>query len=83
MRSRAALEWDLFPIDDPRANRLAVSYHLGWAVARYNIRNVLGELFAQYPLTGIDAVGSVRHDGNAEGPHPPNGADDGDALRGP
>ncbi len=61
-RSRAAIEWDMFPADDPRGNRLAVFYHLGWAVDRYNIRNELGETFAQYPLHGIDAVGSVRHD---------------------
>jgi hypothetical protein len=61
-RTRAALEWDLFPADDPRGNRLAVFYHLGWAIERYNIRNEIGERFAQYPLHGIDAVGSVRHD---------------------
>ncbi|HUS30838.1 MAG TPA: hypothetical protein VMZ53_20145 [Kofleriaceae bacterium] len=61
-RSRAALEWDMFPADDPRGNRLAVFYHLGWVVERYNIRNELGERFAQYPIHGIDAVGSVRKD---------------------
>jgi hypothetical protein len=61
-RTRAAIEWDMFPADDPRGNRLAVFYHFGWQVDRYNIRNVLGERFAQYPLHGIDAVGSVRHD---------------------
>lgn len=67
VRARAALEWDLFPADDPRGNRLGVFYHLGWAVDRYNIRNELGERFAQYPLHGIDAVGSVRHDGISYG----------------
>jgi hypothetical protein len=67
VRSRGALEWDLFPADDPRGNRLGVFYHLGWAVDRYNIRNVLGERFAQYPLTGIDAIGTVRHDGISYG----------------
>jgi hypothetical protein len=61
-RTRAAIEYDLFPADDPRGNRLGVFYHLGWAVDRYNLPNVLGERFAQYPLHGIDAVGSVRHD---------------------
>ncbi len=61
-RTRAALEWDLFPADDPRGNRLGVFYHLGWAIDDYNIPNVLGERFTQYPLHGIDAVGSVRHD---------------------
>lgn len=67
VRARAALEWDLFPADDPRGNRLGVFYHLGWAVDRYNIRNELGERFAQYPVSGIDAVGSVRHDGISYG----------------
>ncbi|MEO8842761.1 MAG: hypothetical protein ABI591_06350 [Kofleriaceae bacterium] len=67
VRARAALEWDLFPADDPRGNRLGVFYHLGWAVDRYNIRNELGERFAQYPVHGIDAVGSVRHDGISYG----------------
>ena len=61
-RSRAAIAWDMFPADDPRGNRLEVFYHVGWAVDRYNIRNELGETFAQYPDHGIDAVGSVRHD---------------------
>lgn len=61
-RTRAAIEWDLFPADDPRGNRLGVFYHLGWMVERYNIRNTLGERFAHYPSHGIDAVGSVRHD---------------------
>lgn len=67
LRARAALEWDLFSADDPRGNRLGIFYHLGYAVDRYNIRNDLGERFAQYPLTGIDAVGSVRHDGISYG----------------
>ena len=66
-RSRAAVEWDMFPADDPRGNRLAVFYHLGWQVDRYNLRNVLGERFAQYPTHGINAVGSVRHDRIAYG----------------
>ena len=61
-RNRVAIEWDLFPANDPRGNRLGVFYHLGWMVERYNIRNELGETFAQYPSHGIDAVGSVRKD---------------------
>ncbi|MDB4958472.1 MAG: hypothetical protein JWO36_6041 [Myxococcales bacterium] len=61
-RARMAIEWDMFPADDPRGNRLGVFYHLGWGIDRYNIRNDLGETFAQYPLHGIDAFGSVRHD---------------------
>lgn len=65
--ARAALEYDVFPADDPRGNRLGVFYHLGFAYERYNIRNVLGERYARYPVSGIDAVGSVRHDGIAYG----------------
>ena len=61
-RARGAIEWDMFPADDPRGNRLAVFYHLGWIFERYNIRNELGDRFAHYPSHGIDAVGSVRHD---------------------
>lgn len=61
-RNRVAIEWDRFPADDPRGNRLGVFYHVGWIVERYNIRNELGERFAQYPSHGIDAVGSVRSD---------------------
>jgi hypothetical protein len=61
-RSRVALEWDRYRADDPRGNRLAVFYHLGWAVERYNLRNELGETFAQYPVHGVNATGSVRHD---------------------
>jgi hypothetical protein len=65
--ARGALEWDLFPADDPRGNRLGVFYHLGWQADRYNIPNELGERSAQFPVTGIDAIGSVRHDGISYG----------------
>ena len=61
-RSRAAIEWDRFASDDPRGNRLAVFYHLGWVTERYRVRNELGETFATYPVHGINAVGSLRHD---------------------
>jgi hypothetical protein len=61
-RSRAAIEWDAFPSNDPRGNRLGIFYHLGWMTERYNIRNELGEKFATYPVHGINAVGSFRHD---------------------
>jgi hypothetical protein len=61
-RSRAAFEYDMFRSNDPRGNRLGVFYHLGWQVERYNLRNELGERFAQFPVHGIDAVGSVRKD---------------------
>lgn len=61
-RTRAALEWDLFPSNDPRGNRLGVFAHLGYVVERYNIRNDIGERFAHYEVGGIDAVGSIRKD---------------------
>lgn len=61
-RSRAALEWDKFASDDPRGNRLAFFYHLGWVTERYRVRNELGESFATYPVHGINAIGSLRHD---------------------
>jgi hypothetical protein len=61
-RSRAAIEWDRFASDDPRGNRLAVFYHLGWVTERYRVRNELGETFSSHPVHGINAVGSLRHD---------------------
>lgn len=61
-RTRAAIAYDEFRADDPRGNRLEIFYHLGWAYERYNLRNELGETRAWYPVHGIDAVGSVRHD---------------------
>lgn len=61
-RSRAAIEWDRFASDDPRGNRLAFFYHLGWVTERYRVRNELGETFASHPVHGINAVGSLRHD---------------------
>jgi hypothetical protein len=61
-RTRAAIEWDLFQPDDPRGNRLGVFYSLGWSTERYQVRNLRGETFASYPVHGLNAVGSVRHD---------------------
>jgi hypothetical protein len=61
-RTRAALEWDRYPSDDPRGNRLGVFYSLGWVTERYRVRNELGETFATYPVHGISAVGSMRFD---------------------
>ncbi|MGE0399591.1 MAG: hypothetical protein AB7T06_22945 [Kofleriaceae bacterium] len=61
-RSRAAIEWDRFASDDPRGNRLAVFYHLGWVTERYRVRNELGETFSTHPVHGINAVGTLRHD---------------------
>lgn len=61
-RTRAAIAYDEFRADDPRGNRLEIFYHLGSAYERYNLRNELGEDAAWYPVHGIDAIGSVRHD---------------------
>lgn len=61
-RTRAAIEWDRFASDDPRGNRLAFFYHLGWSTERYRVRNELGETFSSHPVHGINAVGSIRHD---------------------
>jgi len=60
--SRFGLEWDKFKPDDPRGNRLAVAYLVGYVVEKYNVRNELGEGFAQYPTHEIVATGSVRKD---------------------
>ena len=61
-RARVAIEWDGFASNDPRGNRLGIFYHLGWVTERYNIRNELGETFATYPVHGVNAIGSFRHD---------------------
>lgn len=59
---KAGIEWDKFQADDPRGNRLALVYVAGYQVERYNLRNVLGEKFAQYPIHALVASGSVRKD---------------------
>jgi hypothetical protein len=58
----AGVEWDAYRADDPRGNRLALLYFVGHQVERYNIRNVRGERFAQYPIHGLIASGRVRKD---------------------
>ena len=60
--ARAGVEWDLYPADDPRGNRLALGYTLGWQVDRYNVVNERGERFATYPIHALFAGGSVRKD---------------------
>jgi hypothetical protein len=59
---KAGVEWDKYPSDDPRGNRLAVLYYGGYQVERYNIRNEIGERFAQFPIHGLVASGSLRKD---------------------
>lgn len=56
------IEWDAFPADDPRGNRLAVFYAAGHQVERYNLRNELGQRFAQYPVHQLGAAGALRRD---------------------
>jgi hypothetical protein len=60
--AKAGVEWDRFPADDPRGNRLAVAYLVGYTVERYNIRNEIGERFAHYPSHTLSASGTVRQD---------------------
>ena len=60
--SFVGVEWDKYPADDPRGNRLAVLYKAGYKVERYNIRNVDRERFAQYAWHGITASGTLRKD---------------------
>lgn len=58
----AALEWDLYPSDDPRGNLLAIAYGLGYRVEGYNFRNELGQRFAHYPEHRLGAAASLRKD---------------------
>lgn len=60
--SKVGVEWDRYAADDPRGNRLAVLYYAGYQVERYNLRNVLGERFAHYPVHGVIASGTLRKD---------------------
>ncbi|HLL22349.1 MAG TPA: hypothetical protein VK427_09470 [Kofleriaceae bacterium] len=60
--TKLGLEWDLFKPDDPRGNRLAVTYAVGNVVERYNVRNERGEHAAFYPTHELAAAGSVRKD---------------------
>jgi len=60
--AKAGLEWDRYQADDPRGNRLAVLYFVGYQRERYHLRNIDGERFAHYPIHGAIASGSVRKD---------------------
>jgi hypothetical protein len=60
--AKLGVEWDRFRADDPRGNRLAVLYAVGYTVERYNLPNVLGERFARYPVHEATASGNVRKD---------------------
>jgi len=56
------VEWDRYAADDPRGNRLAILYAVGYKAEGYNIRNELGERFAHYPIHKLVASGTVRRD---------------------
>lgn len=56
------IEWDLYTADNPRGNRLAIAYNLGFVHARYNVRDELGEKVVDYPYHFLGAVASVRKD---------------------
>lgn len=60
--TRVGVEWDLYPADDPRGNRLAVLYSAGYQVEGYNIRNEIGERSARYPVHSLVASGTLRRD---------------------
>jgi hypothetical protein len=60
--SRLAAEWDKYPANDPRGNRLAVAYFAGYQLEGYNLKDVLGETHAKYPIHGLSASASVRSD---------------------
>jgi len=59
---KVGLEWDRYKADDPRGNRLAIAYAIGYDVEKYNLRNELGDTFAHYPSHQLVASGSVRKD---------------------
>jgi hypothetical protein len=58
----AGVEWDRYAADDPRGNKLAVGYQLGYDVESYNVRNQLGERRAHFPVHELFAQASVRKD---------------------
>jgi hypothetical protein len=62
LSSRLAIEWDKYPANDPRGNRLAIAYFAGYQLEGYNLKDVLGETYAKYPIHGVGASGSIRHD---------------------
>src|SRR6185295_10357363 len=60
--ARAGVEWDHYKADDPRGNRLALAYFVGYQAERYHLPNIDGERAAHYPIHGAIASGSVRKD---------------------
>jgi hypothetical protein len=56
------IEWDRYPSDDPRGNRLALGADLSWRAERYFAYNERGERAAQYPSGTLSASAAVRKD---------------------
>ncbi len=60
--AKAGIEWDRYAADDPRGNQLAILYYAGYQVEGYNLRDVRHERFAQFPIHGLAARGTLRKD---------------------
>jgi hypothetical protein len=60
--TRAGIEWDAFKADDPRGNRLALLYVVGYEFDGYRLRDATGETDANYAIHELIASGSVRKD---------------------
>jgi hypothetical protein len=56
------IEWDHYAADDPRGNRLAVAYMVGWEVDKYNAPNVIKQRFTQFAFHQLAASATVRKD---------------------
>jgi hypothetical protein len=60
--AKAGVEWDLLPGRRSARQPVALLYFAGYQIDGYNLRNVRGERFAQYPIHSVIASGSVRKD---------------------
>jgi hypothetical protein len=58
----SGVEWDKYLPNDPRGNRLSVSYSASYELDHLNLRNELGETTTHYPSHSLGASGSVRKD---------------------
>ncbi len=61
-KAHAGVSYDWFPADDPRGNRLAVTWVLGGQADAYNTTNQLGEDRVLFPSQLFIVGGSVRTD---------------------
>ena len=62
LKAHAGLSYDWFMADDPRGNRLSVTWIAGGQADAYNTTNQLGEDTARFPSHLLIAGGSVRTD---------------------